>query len=419
MTPMPRTRDTAQSTTPRSSSTQPRFYVPIPQRLVTLLYDTPLAIGLYALIARLYFAAHAPIALSRGDIQRYDPALKEGAVKRALDRLVAGGWIIEAAGHKCRYIPSWGRARDGTPRPWRIGTDYLGCPRHVFTLRLDRDILDLYMGKLTPQTHNTALVDRYFTAPLLSLRDVGAYLLILAGQQHIATPALLRWDLVRDGQAQPILDAAQVLALASQRQLDDVGAVQLTPAGWRKLGLSIDRRGPQDTAPAAQPLFFVPPELIGALIPPSIGGLIGHADQAEVPADASESASSDNVRPSAIIQRNHGESKESRDHPPTPMRSTNSGDGGHARRSKKEGRRPPALPQTESANLLRSIGVLPEIVIELANLPIERVKEAIAHGQARPEVHDLAGWVVKLLRAARDYGWAIPQPRPARPSAPT
>jgi hypothetical protein len=62
--------------------------------------------------------------------------------------------------------------------------------------------------------------------------------------------------------------------------------------------------------------------------------------------------------------------------------------------------------------------VLPEIIIELADTPSERVEQAIAHGQVRPEVRDLAGWVVKLLRAARDYGWAIPQLRPADAGAP-
>ena len=77
---------------------------------------------------------------------------------------------------------------------------------------------------------------------------------------------------------------------------------------------------------------------------------------------------------------------------------------------KKERRPSPRPPETESANLLRSIGVLPEVIIELANTPLARVEEAIAHGQARPEVRDLAGWVVKLLRTARDYDWAIPQP---------
>jgi hypothetical protein len=396
-----------------SSGASPRAYITIPARLIAELRDSPLAIGLYSLVARLYFAAHAPVPLSRGDIQRYDPTLKEGAVKRALDRLIAGGWIIEAAGHKSRYTPSWGRARDGAPRPWRIGADYLGCPRHTFTLRLDCGILDVYMGKLTLQAQSTALIDRYVTAPLLSLRDVGAYLLILAGQEHLATPALLRWDLVRDGLALPVPHIAQVLALASQRQLEDDGAIEITDAGWRKLGLSAGQRSPQDHAPTAQPLFFMPPELIGSLIPPSIGALIGHDSQAEMPISAPERGTSDTVSPSPIIQRTHEESKESRDQPPTPSHPTTIDGGVRSRRFKKESCRLPELPETESAHLLRSIGVLPEVIIELANTPIGRVEEAIAHGRARPEVRDLAGWVVKLLRTARDYDWAISQPRPA------
>src|SRR5215471_16550239 len=90
---------------------QPSAYSPMPQRLITDLHDNPLAIGLYGFIARLYLVTQTAIPLSVPDVQRYDPTLSRGAVLRALARLVAGGWLIEAAqpGLKTRYTPAWGR----------------------------------------------------------------------------------------------------------------------------------------------------------------------------------------------------------------------------------------------------------------------------------------------------------------------
>src|SRR5438874_2553141 len=123
-------------------------YLPIPVKLLEHLRDTPLALGLYCLTARLFLIAQTPVPLSRTDLQSYDPTIKAGAAKRALDRLTSEGWLIETPGHKSSYLPSWGRSREGVDRPWQINADYLGCPRHVFTVRLDRRILDTYIGKL-------------------------------------------------------------------------------------------------------------------------------------------------------------------------------------------------------------------------------------------------------------------------------
>lgn len=400
----------------RPNEPLPKPYLTIPTRLIAESRDNPLALGVYALIARLYLVVQAPIPLSRGDIQRFDPTLKEGAVKRALGRLTAGGWIIEASGHKSRYIPSWGRTREGAARPWRIGADYLGCPRHVFTVRLDKAILDLYMGKLTPQANNTALVDRYFTAPLLGLRDVGAYLLALTGHQFAGTAALIHWGLVRDGLAQPLPDDGNVLALVSQRQFDDVDAIQLTAAGWQKLGLSTTRRSPQGAAPAVQPLFFVPPELIGDLIPTLIGGLIGQAGPIEEPVDAPESATPATKGHTATIQRTQRESREFRESPPTPPTWTPGGGGKDLQTSERINQRA-IQPESESAKLLRSIDAFPSSIEELAAMPVALVGEAIAYAQAEPGIESVTGWVVEALRKHRDEGWPIPTPR--RPAGAT
>src|SRR5215213_1012751 len=114
---------------------QPFAYCPIPQRLLTDLHDTPLAIGVYGLVARLYLVAKQPIPLSVPDVLRFDPTLSRGAVLRALARLISGGWLIEQAqiGHKSRYTPSWGRV-NGQPLPWQMRQPCLGRPRHIARL---------------------------------------------------------------------------------------------------------------------------------------------------------------------------------------------------------------------------------------------------------------------------------------------
>jgi hypothetical protein len=69
--------------------------------------------------------------------------------------------------------------------------------------------------------------------------------------------------------------------------------------------------------------------------------------------------------------------------------------------------------------LLQTINVKPEQQIELAEIPIATIEAAIVDGRARDGIRDLAGWVVSLLRAHRDYGWKItpPAPRPDSPEA--
>jgi len=140
---------------------QPATYVLLPLRLISTLRDNPRAIGLYSLIARLYLITHVPVPLSTPDVVRYDPTLSRGAVLRAFERLVRDGWLIETrhSGRKTHYTPTWGRIST-TPRPWRIDAPLLDRPRHVGALRLDRRLLDLCMGKLTPDPDRSALITR-------------------------------------------------------------------------------------------------------------------------------------------------------------------------------------------------------------------------------------------------------------------
>src|SRR6476660_3644184 len=211
-------------------------YVFLPQRLLADLRANPAAIGVHALLARLFLIYQAPIPLSAADLQRYDPTLSYGAARGALQRLVALRWLTDQSGHKNQYMPSWGVIK-GTLLPWRMDAPTLGRPAHVVTLRLDRRLLDVGLGKLIPHpTYPAQTKDRYLEQPILSLRDVGAYAQVLNGQALAATPALWRYGLIRDGVTQSLPATAELIALASQRTLEGDGAAP-TDHGLRKLGL--------------------------------------------------------------------------------------------------------------------------------------------------------------------------------------
>jgi hypothetical protein len=163
-------------------TTPPAHYVRVPQRLIAAAAYHPLQIGVSTLVARLFLVAQSPVPLSATDITRYDPSLSRGAAQRALSSLVDDGWLIasERTGQKTTYVPAWGRV-NGAPLPWRIGALCLDRPRHVRAVCLDLRLLDLFLGKLTPQPQRAAVITRYVTSPLLAIADVGSYALLLGG----------------------------------------------------------------------------------------------------------------------------------------------------------------------------------------------------------------------------------------------
>ena len=386
-------------------------YVSIPRQLITDLADNPLALALYCWIARLYLVVQAPVPLSRADVQKYDPTTKPGAIKRAFDRLVNEGWLIEKAGYKSCYTPVWGQhRRTGAPLPWKIGAEALGCPRRISieATRIDRAILDVYMGRFEPHKRNP-LVESYFTTPLLRLVDIGMYILVAAGRLAEDITMLQRWGLVCDGEIQAIPDDAVVVALASQRA--SIDGFQLTEKGWRKLGWGRTRRGaqqqetPQRVPPA--PLIFVSKDQIGSLIPSLIGNLIGCAASGEGAASALESAKNAEATPLPTIRGTQRDSQESRNLPPNPPARDQRGGG--AISSKERSNREIELPDTEAARVLFSFGVNdPNCLVELSTTQIEQVGGAICYAQSE----DLGpGWVVTALRRHRDEGWPIPRVR--------
>jgi len=290
-------------------------YVFIPQRMIADLQANPAAIGVYALIARLFLIYQEPIPLSAADLQRYDPTLSYGAARGALQRLVALRWLTDQSGHKNHYTPTWGVIK-GTASPWRMDAPTLGRPAHVVTLRLDRRLLDVGLGKLIPHpTYPAQTNDRYLEQPILSLRDVGAYAQVLNGQALAATPALWRYGLIRDGVTQPLPAAAELIALASQRTLDGDGAAP-TEQGLRCLGL--DRSSAPPAPPSGQPLFFVDPALIPDPISCLIPDLIPAGLESERPSSAAEWAESRGEARPPRMAGTPGILSETSDPPPTP-----------------------------------------------------------------------------------------------------
>jgi hypothetical protein len=389
-------------------------YVFLPQRLLADLRANPAAIGAYALIARLFLVYQEPIPLSAADLQRYDPSLRYGAARGALQRLVALGWLQEHRGHKNRYLPTWGIIK-GAALPWRMDAPTLGRPAHVVTLRLDRRLLDIGLGRIIPhplypaETHN-----RYLERPIFTLRDVGAYAQALGGQTLAATPALWRYGLVRDGGAQPLHSAADLIARASQRTIEGDGAA-LTAQGLRLLGL--DYPNEHSVPSSKQTLFFVDHALIPDLIPPVIPDLIPPQATAEQRFCGAELEKTDPEDQARVMPGNRAIPSESSDSPPNPPARPFGGGGGDLppmRKSEREERQPEtreSAPESEAAKLLRSIGAFPSSVEELADCSAELIAQAITYAEAEPGIASPAGWVVEALRRHRDEGWPIPEPR--------
>ncbi|MDQ2997642.1 MAG: hypothetical protein M3R61_11370, partial [Chloroflexota bacterium] len=312
----------------RKRKTMPQLdqdYVFLPQRLLADLQANPAAIGVYALIGRLFLIYQAPIPLSAADLQRYDPTLSYGAARGALQRLVGLRWLTDQSGHKNHYTPTWGVIK-GTVQPWRMDAPTLGRPAHVVTLRLDRRLLDVGMGKLIPHpTYPAQTNNRYLEQPILSLRDVGTYAQVQSGHALAATPALWRYGLIRDGMAQPLASAADLIALASQRTLDGDGAAP-TEQGLRTLGLALSSAPP--APPPGQPLFFVDHALIPDPITRLIPDLIPPSAEPERPSSAAECVKTRVPAHPPRMAGTPGILSESSDSPPNPPAPRQRGGGG-------------------------------------------------------------------------------------------
>ena len=272
-------------------------YLLLPEPLALDLRDSPLAVGIYLLVGRTFLVHQGPIPLSATDIESYDGSgdLLRGAILRALNRLCDGGYLLrqskQGRGLKATYLPGWGRV-GGEAHPWSFDAACLDRPRSVRAVRIPRVLIDVCLGRITPHQRHAALIDRYVTQPPISLRDLGAYGLSWAGIST-PTPALSRLNLISPTGPLPPPAWEQLLARISQQPLFDADpeAPTLSRRGLQRAGFTV---APATPAPDSPPLFFVPSDLIGAMIPTLspqvIVQQIGAPSESEMDVSAAESA---------------------------------------------------------------------------------------------------------------------------------
>lgn len=393
-------------------------YLWIPSYLLETLYDSPTAIGLYALIARRWLASTtAMVALSDQDIQRYDPALCRGSIRAAIDRLVSGGWVqvVRQRGRKTQYCPAWGKSTN--TRTWsKTGTQL--NRRRVRTVRCDRKLFDDYMGRIIPHERVPAVIERFGVRAHLSLADVGTYLVMQHTPHAIsATPALEQLDLCYDAEA-----------LAVPTTEESLAKMELSACGAQRLGLlNKPRPRPMKQPMLSQHLFFVPPRLARQLA----RQLASQHALNQAGNSALQSAKTAVVKESTVVTGML--STKGIGDPPTPtvttkqvqkktlcggefsfrengarlMNGIDDGDTTNQRSNQPRRRNIMSIPETPSAQRLRELNVRPQTCVELADLPLDLINACIADGQSRPAVYDLAAWTVSMARDARDHGWQV------------
>lgn len=420
-------------------------YILLPESLALDLRDSPLAVGIYLLVGRIFLVQQGPIPLSAADIQAYDGSgeLRRGAILRALARLFDGGYLLrqskQAGNQKSTYLPGWGLV-NAAPRPWSLDAAGLGRPRSVRAIRVPRTLIDVCMGRLTPHLRHPALIERYVTRPPVSLRDLGAYGLSWAGLTML-TPALARLGLVNESGVLPPPTWASLLARISQQPLFDADpqAPCLSPRGLQRAGFPIADTGSTDETP---PLFFVPSELIGpmipSMIPPPISPGIATPPASEQAPSAAASAETAVADVAEVTTGTHGNSGNSgseatpaaTDAPDTSRRSVPSptrhkrsaSDPSKASATSSPTTFPPAadVPAVETSpyvptaaeELLRDLGVYPSIASQHRDLPVSLVERAHAIAQRLPGRRSLAATIAQLLHEEQvSPGWL----RQARP----
>lgn len=381
-------------------------------QLIAALRDNPLAVGLLCFIQRLFLIHQRPIPLSAADVAACDPGVSQPAVRRALSRLVREGGLLAAGrrGAKHACVPGWGIVA-GQPRPWDAKRKMFNRPTHLPAVQLDVRIFDYFLGRLVLHERLPALAERYVSAPLLGLRDIGALLLLQAG---LAAPAesverLTRCGLLRDGSPCGLpADADDVLRWVSQGLLGD-GAPTLSEKGLRRLGLLPQPADPPPS-PSGQPLVYLELDhyLRIARFDGCCAGNPSGLNRQKPPVEnevlpALEDDKLTVLSEPADFTWNLKQKKHESTLP--------SGRAGSQHKFFDRRRKPPEpLPETPTAGLLQELGARPASIRELCHIDVEHAKGVIAYARSRPDVLSLAGWVVQALRDHRDHGWVPPVP---------
>lgn len=385
-------------------------------QLIIQLRDNPLALGLLCFIQRLFLIHQAPIPLSAADVAAGDPGASPQAVRRALTRLIRAGGLVADSGRgaKRRCLPGWGLV-NGQPRPWDRQRKMYNRPTHLPAVRLDIRIFDYFLGRLILHERLPALAERYVTAPLLGLRDIGALLLLEAGLPAPAESVerLSRCGLVRGGRPCALpADGDDILRWVSQNQLG-ADAPTLSDKGLRRLGLPPKSDDPPPP-PTGQPLVYLDPEhyhQTAQFAPQFTGCCAGrlaglNRQKQAVEIKDSPSPEADKIDASLGASDFTWNLKHKKHESTLP-----SGGGGLQQKNSNRRRKPTEpLPETPTAKLLQELGARPASIRELCHIDSGPVEGIIAYGRSRGDVRSLAGWVVQALREHRDHGWTPPAP---------
>lgn len=394
----------AASAPPASAPRQPQGQtLTLPQTAAAACHRNPLALAVYALIIRLYATGWRAIPLSAEDLTAYDPDLSYGQARRALSSLVTQGLLLETRqkGRKNRYTPTWGII-DGDPRPLDRTRPHWNRPRHLITITCEMALFDVLLGRIQPDAQAPAAVTRYVRTPVLGLAGIGGYLQRRCGRRRpAATHATLEaWNDVLDTDA-PLPDRIALLALVAER----LGPDQLSAQGRQALGLPPLRSDHPSDQRSDQPV----PPVIGESVDTVIGKLIGCSPASEPPDRALPSDESPIARAEVTITWSDRmiENQES-----TPNLDPAGGGCPVTSRMDSEPDASPrpepveaATPQSESVRLLHDLAIQPRVIAELGDLTPELIDAAQQQAQRAPHIRDRAGYVVALLRAARDGRW--------------
>jgi hypothetical protein len=225
----------------------PDRYVLVPDSLIATFSHDPLAVGVYAAIARLTVAARGAVPLAARDLAAWmasDRDADRAAIMRRIVKLEERGWVMvtRRTATKNSLLPTWGCDQSNVVRPWRFDRADSGRPIHLRGRRVPLSLFDDYLGRLDPQPgHGSALISRYFTQPLLDLTDIGIYTIGLRAEVA-SSPRLCHLGLqTAAGMLKPA-DGRSLLALANSGQLttledDLVVAVLLSVHGHARLGI--------------------------------------------------------------------------------------------------------------------------------------------------------------------------------------
>jgi len=233
-------------------------YVLVPDSLIAAFAHDPLAVGVYAAIARLCMAARDAVPVAARDLAAWmssDRDADRAAIMRRIVKLEERGWVMvtRRTATKNSLLPTWGRDQTGVERPWRFDLADSGRPSHLRGRRVPLGLFDTYLGRLEPQPgHRSALISRYFTQRLLDLTDIGIYTIGLRAEVA-PSPRLRHLGLqTAAGMLQPV-DDQSLLAQANSEQLttlegDMVVAVQLSAHGHARLSIALPRIAPRTVA---------------------------------------------------------------------------------------------------------------------------------------------------------------------------